>query len=85
MHRCLDVQEIILIIFHLTTTKRDLAALAVTCKTFRDPALEILWSELNEFSPLARCLPNDIWKEEIDSQPSSNSVQGSGPVLTVLV
>jgi hypothetical protein len=81
MHHSLVIIDIILIIFSFVRTKRDLAALAATCKTFRDPALEILWSTLRDFAPLARCLPNDIWNEAKDSLPS----EGPGPVLTTLV
>ncbi|KAJ7127285.1 hypothetical protein C8R43DRAFT_1240431 [Mycena crocata] len=39
---------------------RDLAALARTCKTFRDPALDILWRRQDSLTPAVRCLPGDL-------------------------
>ncbi|KAF8552222.1 hypothetical protein OG21DRAFT_159810 [Imleria badia] len=70
MHRALEIQEILSIIFShcsrevLTSwvhpPKRvnpDLAALARTCRTFKEPALDLLWRVLFDLSPLARCLP----------------------------
>lgn len=69
MHRALHIEEILLNIFghchpadaawtilrsHATA---DLAALARTCRTFKEPALDVLWSELIDLSPLAYCLP----------------------------
>ena len=68
MHHCLYIEEIICIIFSLST-KRDLVSLAATCKTFRDPALRILWRCLEDLSPLIRCLPVDIWIEEVVTPP----------------
>ncbi|KAF8124880.1 hypothetical protein EV363DRAFT_691829 [Boletus edulis] len=35
----------------------DLVALAQTCRMFKEPALDVLWSELIDLSPLAFCLP----------------------------
>ncbi|KAN0090753.1 hypothetical protein V8E55_004319, partial [Tylopilus felleus] len=35
-------------------------ALARTCRTFKEPALDTLWSELSDLRPLARCLPNSL-------------------------
>lgn len=72
MHHALRLEEILLNIFasghyrtpgpinkqdnasHPTT---DLAALARTCRTFKEPALDVLWAELTNLSPLVRCLP----------------------------
>ncbi|KAF8125009.1 hypothetical protein EV363DRAFT_1270918 [Boletus edulis] len=58
MHRALEIQEILLNIFghcHYPTT--DLAALARTCRAFKDPALDVLWETLPDLSPLAQCVP----------------------------
>ena len=66
MHRALFIREIILDIFgHCSPTtplddsrhKADLAALARTCQIFKEPALDILWEELFDFSAVARCFP----------------------------
>ena len=68
MHHALRLEEILLNIFgqcyspcrNKQRTQRataDLAALARTCRTFKEPALDVLWTELVNLSPLARCLP----------------------------
>ncbi|KAG6370631.1 hypothetical protein JVT61DRAFT_11259 [Boletus reticuloceps] len=59
MHRALEIQEILLNIFEWE--RRDtstLASLARTCHVFKEPALDLLWRELRNLSPLARCLPD---------------------------
>ena len=63
MRHPLHIPELTSIIFELVESRRDLAALALSCKTFRDPALKILWKELTSLEPLIRCLPNHIWGE----------------------
>ena len=69
MHHILHIQEILLNIFgHCCPTELDwtphrrrstaaLAALARTCRTFKEPALNVLWCELIDLTPLPRCLP----------------------------
>ena len=42
-----------------------LAALAVTCKAFMEPALNVLWKSQRSLGPLVRTLPEDCWGEEI--------------------
>ncbi|KAN0090698.1 hypothetical protein V8E55_004264 [Tylopilus felleus] len=94
MHHALHVQEILLSIFghwyppeathNLPEWRRyttDLAALARTCKTFKEPALDLLWSELVDLSPLARCVPKAC--------QSSGTVRisfcRSGPIARMLI
>ncbi|KAF8128657.1 hypothetical protein EV363DRAFT_1340269 [Boletus edulis] len=63
MHHALEIQEILLNIFgHCywlvdTTGRPELASLARTCRAFKEPALDILWEEFYDLSPLTRCLP----------------------------
>ncbi|KAF8125988.1 hypothetical protein EV363DRAFT_1349423 [Boletus edulis] len=66
MHPALYVEEILLEIFghcydcaryHMYFNETDLPSLARTCKTFSDPVLDILWTELHSVAPLIRCLP----------------------------
>ena len=61
MHHALEIPEILLNIFghcHPPTWQAsDLLALAITCRAFREPALDVLWEELFDSSHLARCLP----------------------------
>uniref|UniRef100_A0A5K1K0P3 Cell surface hydrophobicity-associated protein n=1 Tax=Ganoderma boninense TaxID=34458 RepID=A0A5K1K0P3_9APHY len=42
-----------------------LAALAVTCKAFMEPALNVLWKSQRSLGPLVRTLPADLWEEEV--------------------
>lgn len=71
MHHALELDEILLNIFAYCnppgfknskylpplSATADLVALARTCRIFKEPALDILWSELSDLAPLARCLP----------------------------
>ena len=67
MHHALQIQEILQNIFdycrrvHGATT--DLPALARTCRTFKEPALDVLWEQLDDVSPIARCLPGTSHEE----------------------
>ncbi|KAF8552009.1 hypothetical protein OG21DRAFT_1466366 [Imleria badia] len=40
-----------------------LAALARTCRAFKEPALDMIWDDLNDLTPLVRCLPESSWVE----------------------
>ncbi|KAH7929497.1 hypothetical protein BV22DRAFT_130028 [Leucogyrophana mollusca] len=51
---------------YLRRARADLASLARTCRIFRDPALDSLWSFLKSFDPLIRCLPQDLWVTDAD-------------------
>ncbi|KAH7929860.1 hypothetical protein BV22DRAFT_1001794, partial [Leucogyrophana mollusca] len=52
--------------------RRYLAAFARTCRSFQEPALEILWSELDSLGPLVRCFPDHKW---------STSYEIEGPIF----
>jgi hypothetical protein len=66
MHQALLVPEVLLEIFAhvndtescstLISSQKHLAALAETCKTFYEPAMEFLWAEINELEPLLGCV-----------------------------
>ncbi|KAF8140812.1 hypothetical protein K438DRAFT_1879252 [Mycena galopus ATCC 62051] len=45
---------------------RDFAALARTCKIFRDPALDFLWREQDTLVNLLKCLPSHLWEEKTE-------------------
>ncbi|KAF8124950.1 hypothetical protein EV363DRAFT_1353197 [Boletus edulis] len=73
MHHSLDIPEILYNIFgHLAPDQgwswtydqlpgiRTLAKLARTCRAFKEPALDVLWSELPDFSALMRCVPDVV-------------------------
>ncbi|KAF8550074.1 hypothetical protein OG21DRAFT_1514495 [Imleria badia] len=64
MHHALEIPEILLSIFqHCCSSAKwrddisDLVSLAGTCRAFKQPALDVLWEELDDLSPLAQCLP----------------------------
>ena len=63
MHQTLHIPGLLQNIFGRSSTlerdsnNADLAALARTCKAFKEPALDLLWEELDDLSPLLRCLP----------------------------
>jgi len=73
MHRALYVEDIIhdvffYIQFHSPIimlpdlqSQIDFLSLARTCRTFKEPALDILWERLEDLSPLVRCLPEASW------------------------
>ena len=69
MHHAPRIQEILLNIFghccptspHWGPDRRrftaTLAALARTCRVFKESALDVLWTELVDLTPLPRCIP----------------------------
>ncbi|KAG1735474.1 hypothetical protein EDD22DRAFT_1010707 [Suillus occidentalis] len=42
-------------------SQRSLAALSRVCHSFKDIALDVLWTELDNLEPLFTCLPRDLW------------------------
>lgn len=68
MHQALLVPEVLLEIFaHVNcdniesyttpvSTQKSLAALAETCKAFYEPAMELLWAEIDQLEPLLGCV-----------------------------
>ncbi|KAI0066173.1 hypothetical protein BV25DRAFT_1912955 [Artomyces pyxidatus] len=64
MHRCLQVSEIFheILGFALANNggKRDVAAFALACKSTLEPALDVLWRDLDDIRPLWSCLPLDL-------------------------
>ncbi|KAF8064285.1 hypothetical protein FPV67DRAFT_212879 [Lyophyllum atratum] len=66
MHQCLAIPEILAAVFQHFRDMEDreegsaiLARLAVTCKSFKEPALDALWYRLPSFHRLIGCLPPD--------------------------
>ncbi|KZT73900.1 hypothetical protein DAEQUDRAFT_808067 [Daedalea quercina L-15889] len=69
MHPCLQVPELLDIIFHWlgdgpSPSAGSLASLACTCRSFLEPALDVLWSNLANIGPLIKLLPEDVWSCE---------------------
>ncbi|KAF8124959.1 hypothetical protein EV363DRAFT_1177295 [Boletus edulis] len=67
MHHALQIQEILLNIFGHCCQSSEVTgdlflcsgfeALPRTCRAFKEPALDVLWEELFELSPIVRCVP----------------------------
>ncbi|KAH7909613.1 hypothetical protein BJ138DRAFT_208070 [Hygrophoropsis aurantiaca] len=50
-----------------SVTGKTLAALAVTCRTFRDPALAVRWRRLSGLRPLIRLFPRNTWLHDTEN------------------
>ncbi|KAG6810990.1 hypothetical protein H0H92_009530 [Tricholoma furcatifolium] len=72
MHRCLQIPEILNSIFsQIIDTKPTedrwvqfpgsiaLVNIALTCRSFKEPALNVLWRSILGLDPILRCLPSD--------------------------
>ncbi|KAG2069548.1 hypothetical protein BDR04DRAFT_1156577 [Suillus decipiens] len=44
--------------------RESLLALALTCKSFAGPALDLLWRHLGGLDPLIKCLPQSLWEQD---------------------
>ena len=45
--------------------KGTLLQLSLSCKTFLEPALDVLWYKLDNFAPLVLCMPGDLYREDM--------------------
>ena len=67
MHHVLYVEDILREIFSYLlplpprcpsrSSRMVIVAVARTCRSFKEPALDILWEDLQDLTPLVRCLP----------------------------
>ncbi|KAJ7658602.1 hypothetical protein DFH06DRAFT_1327183 [Mycena polygramma] len=70
MHDCLKIAELVDMIcsqFDCSSDRQDqgdLAALARTCMTFKDPAMDHLWRSTTLGRLLIVCMPSDLWAVE---------------------
>lgn len=67
MHHCLRIAEILTMVMDFLVAAghrgaREVLALLKTCKSFYEPALDLLWRDLHILAPLVMCLPEDVWK-----------------------
>ncbi|KAI0917094.1 hypothetical protein AcV7_009823 [Taiwanofungus camphoratus] len=72
MHPCLQIPELMSIIFEMVLDDtlggaKTLATLARTCSCFHNLALDILWRTLPTLAPLIKCLSEDKWAEKTDA------------------
>lgn len=63
MHAVFRVDEIfstVLNFIYLDSPLSTLSAIARTCKTFQDPALDVLWQNQTSLSPVLRCFSGAV-------------------------
>ena len=60
MHRALSIVEILYLICTFATNPA-LIRLARCCRDFHNPAIQVLWHDIPDLSPLVRCFPQDAW------------------------
>ncbi|KAJ7654557.1 hypothetical protein DFH06DRAFT_993760 [Mycena polygramma] len=90
MHRCLNIPELVDLIFaelqcpypNQALGHRDFAALARSCRTFLDPALRLLWREQGTLSNLLKCLPSHLWREDAHPVYVRRVLHLIGPIHT---
>ncbi|EIW77763.1 hypothetical protein CONPUDRAFT_156948 [Coniophora puteana RWD-64-598 SS2] len=76
MHKVFYIREVVDMIFREVRgcpwteqhPTRALAILARTCRAFHDVALNMLWEELDDLSPLIRSLPEDVYSKQSSSK-----------------
>ncbi|KAJ7612893.1 hypothetical protein DFH06DRAFT_1307976 [Mycena polygramma] len=66
MHRALEILEVVEIVCSnlspdIPGSRATLAALAISCKIFHDPALHILWRTQRSLVPLLSCMPQHLF------------------------
>ena len=102
MHHCLYIQEVLHAIFNdvdihecsagpdiparTATSLATLAALARTCKIFKEPALDVLWREIP--SPqllLTHLLPEDVVRSTTTTLVRTQTVRWDEHALTLPV
>ncbi|KAG1723265.1 hypothetical protein EDB19DRAFT_1763720 [Suillus lakei] len=75
MHRALAISELLIHILrevyndegpNIRQGIKDIARVSKVCKTFRDPALDFLWRDIDSLLPLLRLLPLEIQEEHGD-------------------
>ncbi|KAI5896959.1 uncharacterized protein SCHCODRAFT_02570238 [Schizophyllum commune H4-8] len=69
MHKALETTELISIICDFAggpyySCSADVLRLALTCRRFLEPALDVLWHDVYNIAHLLKCFPPDIWMQE---------------------
>lgn len=66
MHQCLLVHELLQMVAGSVGDQGSLTNMALACRAFYDPALNVLWSRLDGLLPLLKCLPSKYyrWSEQ---------------------
>ncbi|KAH9834027.1 uncharacterized protein C8Q71DRAFT_157144 [Rhodofomes roseus] len=89
MHRALTIAEIVHQVVEEFSTAwicchkgQTLRALAVTCRVFSEPALDIIWSDQNGLGHLVECLPSDLWTISDDTTPGTLTLRRPPRTIT---
>jgi hypothetical protein len=67
MHPCLNVDEVLRLLARELVGlggEATVVSLACCCKGFEDPLLDVLWETQDQLTPLLKCFPQEVWKEE---------------------
>ncbi|KIK35346.1 hypothetical protein CY34DRAFT_812243 [Suillus luteus UH-Slu-Lm8-n1] len=91
MHACLQIPEILQVIFaNLTEVKNSssvrpsyttLYHLALTCRTFREPALDALWAYIQVPEVLITCLPQNVRARPVEWAAGGGVVRSIGRLV----
>ena len=90
MHPCLRVLEILTNIFESRECYSPYNlilkpySLALVCKTFSGPALDLLWRRQVGIRQLLKCCPADLWDESDEVPMKFLRVSGLVPHLEVV-
>ncbi|KAI0640308.1 hypothetical protein C8Q77DRAFT_1046209 [Trametes polyzona] len=88
MHRCLYSPEVVKNICEQAyeggydpDCRATVAALGTTCRSIHRIAVKVLWSRLFSLRPLVKCLPEEVWIEEIRDvdTPKNNGISLARP------
>lgn len=62
MHPCLQIVEIQELIVSYAS-EHTTAQLARVCRTLYEPAMDALWSSIDGYPPLIKCMSSELWTE----------------------
>ena len=58
MHSFIAIDEIFQVVLTNVIEDVTLRSLALSCRAFYEPAMDVLWSDLEGLQPLVKCLPS---------------------------
>ncbi|KAI6007662.1 hypothetical protein F5J12DRAFT_829713 [Pisolithus orientalis] len=61
MHLCLCVDDILRLVFRCIEDRSTLCALARICRTFKEPAVDLIWETLTAVEPILQASPFCEW------------------------
>ncbi|EIW78184.1 hypothetical protein CONPUDRAFT_167249 [Coniophora puteana RWD-64-598 SS2] len=72
MHPCLQIPELLKLFFDALNDKKSLSYLSRACSTFKEPALDALYTEIDG-SDFLLCLPSHLWSVQERTDPMRQS------------